>query len=114
MPRINTNPGLDAPCLPRKVHAFKGAKTDDIVEGAVPADPAHIAEERAGPQPGRGARQGHDREGRRTTRSSHWPMTYLRIYLVCTLKKGNPIANTNDGKKIKLARTVRMYSDELE
>ena len=30
------------------------------------------------------------------------------------LKKGNPIVNVNDGKKIKLARIVRMHSDEME
>ena len=30
------------------------------------------------------------------------------------LKKGNPIVNVNDGKKIKLARIVPMHSDEME
>jgi elongation factor G len=30
------------------------------------------------------------------------------------LKKGNYITNVNDGKKIKLARIVRMHSDEME
>lgn len=40
-------------------------------------------------------------------------LTYMRIYQG-TLKKGNPIVNVNDGKKIKLARIVRMHSDEME
>ena len=30
------------------------------------------------------------------------------------LKKGNQITNVNDGKKIKLARIVRMHSDDME
>jgi elongation factor G len=30
------------------------------------------------------------------------------------LKKGNAIVNVNDGKKIKLARIVRMHSDEMQ
>lgn len=40
-------------------------------------------------------------------------LTYMRIYQGM-LKKGNPIVNVNDGKKIKLARIVRMHSDEME
>jgi len=40
-------------------------------------------------------------------------LTYMRIYQGM-LKKGNPIINVNDGKKIKLARIVRMHSDEME
>ncbi|KAL7552974.1 hypothetical protein ACHAWF_016214 [Thalassiosira exigua] len=40
-------------------------------------------------------------------------LTYMRVYQG-TLKKGNPIVNVNDGKKIKLARIVRMHSDEME
>jgi len=40
-------------------------------------------------------------------------LTYMRVYQGM-LKKGNPIINVNDGKKIKLARIVRMHSDEME
>ena len=40
-------------------------------------------------------------------------LTYMRIYQGM-LKKGNQIMNVNDGKKIKLARIVRMHSDEME
>ncbi|KAL9183212.1 hypothetical protein ACHAXT_004999 [Thalassiosira profunda] len=40
-------------------------------------------------------------------------LTYMRIYQG-TLKKGSPIVNVNDGKKIKLSRIVRMHSDEME
>eukprot|EP00578_Thalassiosira_sp_NH16_P008838 CAMPEP_0181104882 /NCGR_PEP_ID=MMETSP1071-20121207/15670_1 /TAXON_ID=35127 /ORGANISM="Thalassiosira sp., Strain NH16" /LENGTH=762 /DNA_ID=CAMNT_0023188121 /DNA_START=54 /DNA_END=2342 /DNA_ORIENTATION=+ len=40
-------------------------------------------------------------------------LTYMRIYQGM-LKKGNSIVNVNDGKKIKLARIVRMHSDEME
>lgn len=40
-------------------------------------------------------------------------LTYMRIYQG-TLKKGNQIVNVNDGKKIKLARIVRMHSNDME
>ena len=40
-------------------------------------------------------------------------LTYMRVYQGM-LKKGNQIVNVNDGKKIKLARIVRMHSDEME
>lgn len=40
-------------------------------------------------------------------------LTYMRIYQGM-LKKGNAIMNVNDGKKIKLARIVRMHSDEMQ
>jgi elongation factor G len=40
-------------------------------------------------------------------------LTYMRIYQG-KLKKGNQITNVNDGKKIKLARIVRMHSDDME
>jgi elongation factor G len=40
-------------------------------------------------------------------------LTYMRIYQGM-LKKGNQITNVNDGKKIKLARIVRMHSDDME
>jgi elongation factor G len=40
-------------------------------------------------------------------------LTYMRIYQGM-LKKGNYITNCNDGKKIKLARIVRMHSDDME
>lgn len=40
-------------------------------------------------------------------------LTYVRVYQG-TLKKGNQITNVNDGKKIKLARIVRMHSDDME
>lgn len=40
-------------------------------------------------------------------------LTYMRIYQGC-LKKGQMITNVNDGKKIKLARIVRMHADDME
>uniref|UniRef100_A0A7S3V7Q9 Elongation factor G, mitochondrial n=1 Tax=Chaetoceros debilis TaxID=122233 RepID=A0A7S3V7Q9_9STRA len=40
-------------------------------------------------------------------------LTYMRVYQGM-LKKGNQIVNVNDGKKIKLARIVRMHSDDME
>ena len=40
-------------------------------------------------------------------------LTYMRVYQG-TLKKGNQIVNVSDGKKIKLARIVRMHSDDME
>lgn len=40
-------------------------------------------------------------------------LTYMRIYQG-TLKKGSYITNVNTGKKIKLARIVRMHSDDME
>lgn len=40
-------------------------------------------------------------------------LTYMRIYQGM-LKKGNYIHNVNDGKKIKLARIVRMHSNDME
>lgn len=40
-------------------------------------------------------------------------LTYMRVYQGM-LKKGNAIVNVNDGKKIKLARIVRMHSDEMQ
>ena len=40
-------------------------------------------------------------------------LTYMRIYQG-TMKKGTQITNVNDGKKIKLARIVRMHSDDME
>ena len=40
-------------------------------------------------------------------------LTYMRVYQG-SLKKGNYITNVNDGKKIKLARIVRMHSDDME
>eukprot|EP00804_Cyclotella_cryptica_P001533 CCRYP_003744-RB/>CCRYP_003744-RB protein AED:0.08 eAED:0.08 QI:342/1/1/1/1/1/2/61/751 len=40
-------------------------------------------------------------------------LTYMRIYQGM-LKKGNHIVNVSDGKKIKLARIVRMHSNEME
>jgi elongation factor G len=40
-------------------------------------------------------------------------LTYMRIYQG-TLKRGNYITNVNSGKKIKLARIVRMHSDDME
>jgi len=45
--------------------------------------------------------------------TAYGQLTYMRIYQG-TLKKGSPIVNVNDGKKIKLARIVRMHSDEME
>jgi len=40
-------------------------------------------------------------------------LTYLRIYQG-TLKKGNQVTNVRTGKKIKVARVVRLHSNELE
>lgn len=40
-------------------------------------------------------------------------LTYMRIYQG-TLKKGNYITNVNSGKRVKLARIVRMHSDDME
>ncbi|KAL3912650.1 MAG: hypothetical protein SGILL_006798 [Bacillariaceae sp.] len=40
-------------------------------------------------------------------------LTYMRVYQG-TLKKGNYVTNVNSGKKIKLARIVRMHSDDME
>jgi elongation factor G len=40
-------------------------------------------------------------------------LTYMRVYQGM-LKKGNYITNVNTGKKVKLARIVRMHSDDME
>ena len=40
-------------------------------------------------------------------------LTYLRIYRG-TMKKGDFIYNSRDGKKVKVGRLVRMHSDEME
>ena len=40
-------------------------------------------------------------------------LTYIRIYQG-TMKKGNTIINSRDGKKVKIGRLVRMHSDEME
>lgn len=40
-------------------------------------------------------------------------LTYMRIYQG-KLQKGNSITNVNSGKKVKLARIVRMHADEME
>lgn len=40
-------------------------------------------------------------------------LTYMRIYQGM-LKKGSYITNVSNGKKIKLARIVRMHSDDME
>lgn len=40
-------------------------------------------------------------------------LTYMRVYQG-KLKKGQVITNVTDGKKIKLARIVRMHSDDME
>jgi elongation factor G len=40
-------------------------------------------------------------------------LTYMRVYQG-RLKKGNYITNVNNGKRIKLARIVRMHSDDME
>ena len=40
-------------------------------------------------------------------------LTYMRVYQGM-LKRGNYITNVNTGKKVKLARIVRMHSDDME
>lgn len=45
--------------------------------------------------------------------TNYGQLTYMRIYQG-QLKKGNFITNVNDGKRIKLARIVRMHSDDME
>jgi elongation factor G len=40
-------------------------------------------------------------------------LTYIRIYRG-TMKKGDTIVNSRDGKKVKVGRLVRMHSDEME
>lgn len=40
-------------------------------------------------------------------------LTYMRIYQG-RLQKGNSITNVSNGKKVKLARIVRMHSDDME
>jgi elongation factor G len=40
-------------------------------------------------------------------------LTYIRIYQG-TMKKGDTVINSRDGKKVKIGRLVRMHSDEME
>jgi elongation factor G len=40
-------------------------------------------------------------------------LTYVRVYQG-KLKRGNYVTNVNNGKKVKLARIVRMHSDDME
>jgi elongation factor G len=40
-------------------------------------------------------------------------LTYIRVYQG-TMKKGDTIINSRDGKKVKIGRLVRMHSDEME